>query len=296
LDGRGVNVDFSAFAVSKGPTVWDTGALTCNDGWCHTPSLEGVPSPSWTSDTRLNCNGCHAMPPTAPHPPVENCALCHADVINAAGTIIARELHVDGVVQLKQSTECTGCHGQAGEDPLGPPPRDTLGNSGVEARGVGAHAAHLVGRGLARVLECAECHRVPTAVEEQGHIDSPLPAEVTLTGVAAAFAAEPSYDAGRCAGSYCHGDRTIGGRPSGGQHTVPEWTSTDDSQISCQSCHGMPPPAPHPDPAADCGECHKNADGNDGFLHPELHVDGKVTFFLSREDAAEHFAQEVSSP
>ncbi len=281
LDGDGVQVVFDGIAAG---TVYDPRSKACRDGWCH--GGEGSESPRWTEPADLGCASCHASPPPAPHPAVDNCGLCHGAVVAGVDQILARELHVDGEVQSEQPEQCTGCHGEPGADPLGPPPLDTHGNDETSAAGVGAHAAHLVGRGLARVLACDECHQVPEQVEQVGHLDSALPAEVTLQGVARAFGAEPHYEAGRCAETFCHGDSFIGGRPSGGVNTVPEWTRVDQSQITCQSCHGMPPPAPHPEDAVDCGECHKNADGADGFVRPELHVDGKVTFFLSREDAA----------
>ncbi len=284
LDGSGIDVTFSG--IGEG-TRFDAASATCRDGWCH--GGEGNVSPAWNEPKNLGCQSCHGMPPAAPHPPVDDCSLCHGDVFNE-GEITARELHVDGVVQVDNPTECTSCHGDPDGDPLGAPPFDTSGSDDSSARGVGAHSAHLVGRGLARVLACSECHLVPEGLSDPGHVDSALPAEVRLQGVAEAFEAEPRYEAGACAQTYCHGDSFIGGRPSGGRHTVPEWTVVDESQITCGSCHGMPPPAPHPEDAADCGQCHKNARGSTAFSHPELHVDGKVTFFLSREQAAQELS------
>ena len=61
--------------------------------------------------------------------------------------------------------------------------------------------------------------------------------------------------------------------------TTPEWTRVDGSQATCGSCHGLPPPAPHPYYAEACSDCHENvAADNVSFLRPDLHVDGVVTF------------------
>jgi predicted CxxxxCH...CXXCH cytochrome family protein len=95
-----------------------------------------------------------------------------------------------------------------------------------------------------------------------------------------AFAAEPRYEGGSCVNSYCHGDSFIGGRPSGGSLVQPLWTVVDGSQVSCGTCHGLPPPLPHPEDADICSDCHHNIDSDRNFALPLLHVDGIVTFFV----------------
>ena len=64
--------------------------------------------------------------------------------------------------------DCASCHGSADNSA---PPRDTRGNTDPSLLSVGAHQAHLVGRGLARAMECSECHVVPEHVNSRGHID-----------------------------------------------------------------------------------------------------------------------------
>lgn len=280
LDGSGVDLVFSGVGRD---TSYDRDTLTCS-GPCHG---EGAGSSlAWTDSATLGCDACHGAPPPPPHPVSDRCHSCHGAVVGPGERITRRDLHIDGVVQVELPTACTACHGRPDGDALGAPPADTLGNTDTGAAGVGAHRAHLEGRGLARVVPCHECHQVPEAVDATGHLDSELPAELRFSGVATAFGAQPVYTGGRCVDSYCHGaDFVFDEQPSGGRATEPDWTRVDGSQVTCDGCHGMPPPAPHPRPADDCGQCHRNADGNTGFVRPELHVDGKLTFYLDRQDA-----------
>jgi len=182
---------------------------------------------------------------------------------------------VDGVVDVRVPTACTGCHASGDAD---------AGASGAgpsAAPDLGAHAAHLAPRGPARAVRCDECHAVPSEVFAPGHVDSALPAEVIFSGVAAAFEARPVFESGACAQTYCHGDQFIGGRPSGGVDTRPRWVAPGAvSALTCESCHGSPPAPPHPAPADDCSSCHRNVDADRAFIAAETHIDGVVTFFL----------------
>ncbi len=178
--------------------------------------------------------------------------------------------------------ECTPCHGGSLEPPLeAAPPFNLSGEESPESRGNGAHKIHLKGTARSRALQCNECHIVPQSLYEPGHVDTPYPAEVTFSGPAKAFKAEPVYDAqsGSCQNTFCHGDSFVGFRPSGGTLTQPSWTALDGSAGQCDACHSLPPPLPHPN-QSECSDCHKNIDTSLQFTRPELHVDGVVTFFL----------------
>ncbi len=180
---------------------------------------------------------------------------------------------------------CTECHGGLLEAPCAAaPPRSLAGEDEVEERGVGAHEAHLLGSDWARSVACEECHLVPETKWEEGHMDSEYPAEVVFSGPAEAFEAEPDFDhqTGKCEDTFCHGGYFVGGRPSGGEATVPIWTNTSRRLTSCTGCHGMPPPRPHPE-TSDCHDCHRNVREDDTFSHPELHVDGVVNFYLPND-------------
>ncbi len=255
---------------------YDVQATTCAVT-CHS-RFDGGASPAWTAPGPLACDGCHGAPPPAPHPPVANCALCHPNATGALGRqVMSREQHVDGVVQVQVPTACDGCHGSNAQ---AAPPRDAQGNTATSARGVGAHRSHVVGRGLARVVQCEECHVVPATTVAPGHLDGV--AQVRFSG-AVAFAnfTVPRYDAATttCANAACHDIANWTSAPGGGQHVRPVWTDVDGGQATCSSCHGNPPPLPHVQ-RADCEACHTNATAQRTFRRPELHVNGQVEFVV----------------
>jgi len=280
-DGLPAEVELTGVATTDGRTpTWQHATATCADSWCHGPG-PGDPgaSPRWTERAALGCASCHGAPPPAPHPQMNECSLCHGEVVAADGSIIDPSRHVDGVVDVKLEARCTGCHGD-----LNPaPPKDVSGADDTSRRGVGAHQTHVLGTRRSRAVPCGECHHVPSEVLSPGHLDTAGPAELSFTGVAAAFGATPGYANGSCKDTACHGAVFPDGHASGGTLTVPQWTTVDGSQAACGSCHGLPPPRPHPYHAEDCGRCHEDAalDGK-SFLHPELHVDGVVTFTRPR--------------
>ncbi len=279
LDALPAEVQFVGVAAAHDSSPsWKRSERSCMNSWCH--SFGDGTSPTWTNQLgSLSCASCHGMPPPEPHPQSEQCGQCHAEVVAANNTIRDRQRHVDGKVDVDVPEACDACHGADG-DPA--PPPDLMGNTDTSAMGVGAHRAHLTGNGRSRPLQCGECHLVPTETQSPGHLDTALPAEVQFgAGPASAFLAEPEYREGGCAQTFCHGDSFIGGRPSGGSHTRPQWTDSSDSAASCQSCHGMPPPEPHPQLDVEvCGACHQSFGEGNRVLHPERHIDGSVTFFV----------------
>lgn len=271
IDGSPAEVIFEGVGTSFGrEPSWYRNSETCAQTWCHSPLDPQGRSPKWTSDAGLQCGDCHGLPPPLPHPQSTNCQACHADVVGTGNQIIDRMLHVNGHVEVDVTGSCTACHG--GDTPA--PPVDLEGHTDTNFRGVGAHQTHLVGTGRSRVLECTECHRVPDEVLAEGHLDSNVPAEVVFSGVATARGTEPVYDNGTCLESYCHGANFASRYPSGGSVTEPSWTQVDGSQNACGSCHGLPPPLPHPQ-IATCADCHANVMPDQrSFKYPELHVNG----------------------
>lgn len=234
-------------------------------GTCASCHFSNVPE--WTSTAPLGCSGCHGAPPPAPHPQATQCALCHPGI-----GADARSHHVDGRVDLTVPATCDGCHGSS-TNPA--PPRDVSGNVATTFSGVGAHQAHLVDRGFARVVPCEACHVVPASVFAPGHVNGAT--EVVFSGVALANGATPRFSGGTCANTGCHDIAHFTGRPGGGTSPVPEWTRVDGSQRQCASCHGQPPPAPHPANAA-CETCHTNVTAQKTFVNPARHIDGVVDF------------------
>ena len=214
-------------ADRKGPPTFADG--TCTNGYCHGDALHAgggtTPTPRWDDPAPAgSCNRCHGAPP--PSHAQTACASCHP----------ANAPHIDGIVQIGRTSGCDGCHGSAASPA---PPNDLAGNTYTTAIGVGAHQAHLQApSGLRGPIACATCHQVPATITSPGHIDSPLPAEVT-PGL--------GWDrtAGTCATSGCHGPAR------------PVWTTT--GAVTCGSCHGIPPAtASHTAnmPLTSCATCH----------------------------------------
>ena len=163
---------------------------------------------------------------------------------------------------------CTTCHGDArrtGDFLLrSAPPRDLLGASDRSYPGVGAHAIHLIASDTHRAFACTECHVVPARTDSPGHADDARPAELVFGPLARTGGRIPDYDpvARTCQNSHCHGAADA------------VWTEPRSSESACGSCHGLPPPAPHPQ-SDRCFVCHADViDEERRFVAPELHVDG----------------------
>jgi predicted CxxxxCH...CXXCH cytochrome family protein len=232
----------------KGPPTWD--GVTCRNVWCHGDALHAgggsTPEPRWADPAPTGtCDRCHASPP--PSHARADCATCHP----------ASAPHVDGTVQIGRSDGCRGCHGGAAN---AAPPTDLSGNTFTTALGVGAHQAHLQAPSrMSAPIPCATCHVVPASTTAPGHLDGG-PAEVNAN-------LGWDRDMQTCA-TACHG-------PS-----QPRWTST--GEVSCGSCHGVPPVDANHTPAmpiSSCVTCHPNtvdAFGNIVDSNGSRHVNGVV--------------------
>lgn len=251
-------------------TSWDGEALTCSGSYCHGGTMEGgqVTSPRWTdvNGTQVTCDGCHGFPPPPPHPAGGTCGDCHSETVTGT-TITTPANHVDGTVQLDgvgPASCAQGCHGT--EDDPAPPP-DLAGGTDPTSVGVGAHQAHLQGGSIGSAVACATCHPVPTGVNDAPHLDGTI--DLVFGGIAGQ-GVTPSWDAGAATCTvYCHG-ATLQGAP-------PVWTLVDGSQIACGSCHGSPPPPPHP-ANGNCAGCHGTAGPGPVIDDPAAHIDGSVDF------------------
>jgi predicted CxxxxCH...CXXCH cytochrome family protein len=182
---------------------------------------------------------------------LDTCAGCHgADFAGGKSGASCTTCHAGG------PTACTTCHGQ-------PPP-------------TGSHLAHLAGTG-ARAVACTDCHEVPAAWSDIGHLfasDGSVITEARVTFGAQANAGATrsgpaSYDraSGRCSGVYCHG-ATLGDPAA--NETAPAWGGS----APCGSCHGAPP-ASHQN--ARCPLCHSTIARDAATISdPARHVDGTV--------------------
>jgi predicted CxxxxCH...CXXCH cytochrome family protein len=134
------------------------------------------------------------------------------------------------------SIPCDGCHGGP-ESPA--PPNDVEGNTRTTAVGVGAHQAHLrTPSKLSAPIACTTCHAVPVAIDSPGHLAGPGPAIVDAR-------LGYDHDTQLCTNTYCHGS------------ALPPWTSS--GEVTCGSCHGVPPMDASHDPSmtpTTCATCH----------------------------------------
>jgi predicted CxxxxCH...CXXCH cytochrome family protein len=175
---------------------------------------------------------------------------------------------------------CVRCHGGNGN---AAPPRATTGATSPSDPHVGAHQAHLVAGRLRGPVECGECHAVPTTV---AHVDgvAALTWGTTATSIATKESASPSYAAGRCSSTFCHG-ATLAGGTYGGSNKAPLWTG-GAAEAACGTCHGAPPTNHDPSFTIDgaggttrCNDCHSatvNADGTIKFAADgsSVHMNG----------------------
>lgn len=260
--------------------TWNASALTCAGTYCHggghSPLLGGTAiSPKWTKvdGTQSQCQSCHGMPPPAPHPPDSDCGKCHPTMLQGnPTTIMDPAKHINGTVEVIDDKPCDSCHGSGGNPA---PPIDTTMGTSTDLRGVGAHRNHLNPSTWHSEITCDQCHKVPASLESIGHIDSPLPAEVIFGNLAGSTAA---WNGTTCSNVYCHGATLKDGTgPAGGNATKPVWTVVNGAQSQCGSCHGTPPPPPHP-VDSDCGKCHPTMTPGGGLVitDPAKHIDGNL--------------------
>ena len=208
------------------------------------------------------CQGCHGDDLAGGKANV-SCQECHSFQVPAGGT-----------------PSCSSCHGSA-QSPA--PPRDLAGDTSSSALGVGAHQAHLFGKtGISAPIPCATCHPVPTQVDSPGHLDHPLPATVTFSGLATADSAAPVWNGTSCAGSYCHGGGAkLSGDTNAALHT-PAWT-LGTSQAFCGSCHGAPPSiGPHNGIVfPNCSGCHPRTVDAFGNIIVSGPPDARTSFHIN---------------
>lgn len=221
-----------SFAARRAPPSYDASTGRCSDVYCHGDVLTdggGADTrPTWSAPGQAACGSCHGDPP--PSHADDRCATCHPTT---------EAQHIDGALAIGDRAGCAGCHGS---DASPAPPRDLSGNQTSAALGVGAHRSHLEAPARLRgPVPCADCHVVPGAIGDPGHIDSPAPAEVALAGGG-------TWDrAGASCETWCHG-------PS-----RPVWTRTGQGEVFCGSCHGIPPADDVHEPEMeldDCAGCH----------------------------------------
>ena len=269
---RPAEITFGSLASEgKHSPGYNVATRSCTDTYCHRDANPVWTHPRSEADT---CGTCHAVPPAKPHPQAlqSECGVCHSEVIDRKLHFVSPGKHIDGKVEVR-TPKCNECHGSEKNNA---PPLDTKGNTSPTAPGVGAHQEHLAGGDHSRPLECKECHHVPTDVLDPLHIDGAEPAEVIFTGVAKTQGREPAFDPGTltCGNTWCHSPEPGTSKPS------PVWNS-NSGPLPCDSCHGTPPPAPHPQ-MDNCSFCHGAVVGKDNktIIDRSLHVNGVIDVVL----------------
>ncbi len=105
----------ATFAQGNGTST----ATTCNT-YCHGARLPngsaGGLAPAWNG-AAATCSSCHGFPPTsAAHTNASvpsnatACATCHADTVNANGTIKIPGAHINGIADAVKGNACSSCH------------------------------------------------------------------------------------------------------------------------------------------------------------------------------------------
>jgi len=294
--------------------VW-TGSVACGD--CHKTTTgttlgridTGSHTAHLTSGVSIQCGDCHTG---AGNGTVYNSGNHVNQVINVAagydaggspgngyGQCATQACHGgDGTTpnspqwgtNFVGTDSCTRCHGTPTAAPASQdkwaPPSDTAGDTAASDAQVGAHQAHLLGpSNYADPVACTECHVVPSAVQDAGHIQDGTPgsAEVTFAGAVKAGlnGAAPAYDGTNCNNTYCHGAAMPKGTSEGADMS-PAWA--DDTYLTgvntndCAQCHGYAPAAiaSHAGVQPDqCSGCHADVNAaGDGFATVSEHIDG----------------------
>ena len=250
-------------APTGGHAQYASAGIACAQ--CHPCGAAPHHDASWMDPASA---GFHAP---AANAGLANCQPCHGAALDGLGgttSIACAACH-----GAAWTTSCTMCHGGV-DNQTGAPPKATWGNAADPVR-VGTHTSHLgATHGLSQPVACGACHVTPADALSPDHVDQGT-ATVTFGGLATQGGATPAWSrAGpTCAGTYCHG-ATL----SGGAQTTPVWTLGDGSQRACGSCHGAPPPAPHPANAS-CDRCHPGYTATS--VVQATHVDGQLDYTVS---------------
>jgi predicted CxxxxCH...CXXCH cytochrome family protein len=284
IDAAPAEVVLGGRAVAPGlpAPAWDRASATCSNVYCHgvtfqAASAGATPTPVWTGALgAAPCGSCHATDP-AGHAAfaVTDCATCHANSVNADGTIKAGGTHLDGTIQFAlDAATCTACHGDPNRvvtvelNKAAPPPPAG-----------GSHRDHLEGADAFfwNGGACAECHPAPIGSTHDYAV------EVAFNGPLGTRGTTPSWDGASCSSVYCHGATLPGAR-----NPNPTWGGA----VACGDCHfAGAPPAPHTDTdttgapitsISQCYQCHATTVAPTGAILKAggKHVNGVVDLAL----------------
>ncbi|KAF0220977.1 MAG: cytochrome c family [Geobacteraceae bacterium] len=206
--------------------------------------------------------------------------------VSTGGTCASTRCHGARTVTWGANTtnaQCTKCHGKTiaqanystatnkqSAPGYGVTGVDTANQSGTVSGNVsndaqvGAHDVHLrVLNKYANPTACSSCHTVPATVTAAGHMNGTPAAIAWSSFVTEGGTLTPSYTAGTCTNTYCHGGSMTDGSPA--TKANPTWTGgtllAGTGGTDCGKCHGNPPnSAGHSGVTANqCNSCHSHA-------------------------------------
>lgn len=236
-----------------GNASWNRDTRACSGTYCHGAFSGGNANnaPVWTAKTQAHCGSCHDIG----YSPEDllwkheyhiqtgdlACADCHANVVDASLTIVAPELHVNGIIDtmIADTTLCAECHAASpeactrchgGSDNItGAPPLGLRGETSTTQLAVGAHTRHMQGGAYADAFSCSDCHLVPNSLTAPGHLGADSVAELSWSTLAGGQSTW-NRNTAKCSLTYCHGNFS-----GGYTANAPIWTVT--GQAECGSCH-----------------------------------------------------------
>jgi len=250
---------------------------------CHGADLRGVNSGSggeairscYTCHNSLNhmsgfdTYGEHDNYLQSNHWDINECYLCHTATTTSdfsfGGSCSSAACHG---ISTEGPEACFTCHGdftgQKSAELRNAPPTGLEDELLTSTRAVGAHEAHLAADANFAAISCDECHIVPSAVNDAGHLDSEnSEAEIVFGDISG----DGEYDVatGTCSSTDCHGS------------SEPVWTQVDGTFSACGSCHNYPEaPESHDPDSTNCSQCHGNViDAEGNIIDPDKHVNGR---------------------
>ncbi len=297
--------------ISGDQSIWNRSNAKCSNVYCHGNFTGGnnANAPIWTGTDQASCGSCHNVDNNYANLKWEHqlhieigglaCDDCHSSVVNTSLQIINTSLHVNGSVDLLTKDQakcdvchkpgavlCTMCHGGI-DNQSGAPPTSLTGETLPSHISVGAHSSHIDGNVLSDGVECNDCHEVPVAVLEAGHIDADSIAELSFNGISG-FQSDWDRVSESCSDTYCHGNFN-----GGNSSNSPSWTGLN--QAECGSCHND---GSQPDELKwkhkyhitdlnfECVDCHANVvDLDNNIIGFDLHING-VADTLANNPAA----------
>jgi hypothetical protein len=264
-----------------------------------------VHQPAWTDQAAAGFHGNALV--NAPSQ-FASCIRCHAANFTGGSSRVScmgSKCHIDATGTPKSPQACNTCHGDfhapANDITSWAPPRGVSGETAESSPGVGAHQDHLLAI-EGRPVKCQECHTVPTAMTDPGHI-VPNASHATVVFndtlarlVSGSFTPQPVYDpvTHTCNSTYCHGawqlKKSSTSSANQGFYTdsmmvgnsyAPVWNG-GSAQDACGSCHDLPPKG-HVNfnwTAKQCGLCHVGiVDANGDIADKTKHMNGLIDVY-----------------